>query len=336
MNRIMVICDESPFYAQRLADYANQKGRLPFTAISFSTAERLMQYLEEQKADVLLVAADLENLGSLQKLARQVITLHDKHQLDTGLPSVFKYQSSDNLLREVMSLCEAEEEALTGSAGQGNCSITGVYSPVNRCGKTSFSIVYAQSAARENRTLYVNLEDCSGFSRLFPGTEGSGDLTDALYYFKQRMLTPVKMASVIHSLGDLDYIPPVRYPEDLCETDALELGRLLKHLAATGGYHTLVADLGQIGKKAVPVLEVCDEIFMPMTEDLVSAAKIGEFEHYLQVSQRSDICDRLKKLVLPPFKPLSAGGAWMEHLLWGELGDYVRTLMKGGDAPWYQ
>lgn len=336
MNRIMAICDECPAYARRLADYANQKGRIPFTAVSFSTEERLIRYLEEQKVDVLLAGPELANLSSLQKLVRQIIVLNDGRWCDTRLPSVFMYQSSDNLLREVMSLCETDDEVYTGSTGRRTCTITGVYSPVNRCGKTSFSIVYAQLAARENRTLYVNLEDCSGFSRLFPGTEGSGDLTDALYYFKQRMLTPVKMASVIHSLGDLDYIPPVRYPEDLCETGASELGRLLQHLAASGGYHTLVADLGQLGRNVVPVLEICDEIFMPVAEDQVSAAKEEEFKNYLQISQRADICDRLKKLVLPPLRPPSADGAWLEQLLWGELGDYVRTLVKGGDERWYQ
>ena len=39
MRKIMAVYDEDPAYAQRLADYVNQKEKLPFAAMAFSSME---------------------------------------------------------------------------------------------------------------------------------------------------------------------------------------------------------------------------------------------------------------------------------------------------------
>ena len=67
MRKIMAVYDEDPAYAQRLADYVNQKEKLPFTAMAFSSMERLQEYLKEHPAEIILAgerpAAELEALG---------------------------------------------------------------------------------------------------------------------------------------------------------------------------------------------------------------------------------------------------------------------------------
>ena len=67
MRKIMAVYDEDPAYAQRLADYVNQREKLPFTAMAFSSMERLQEYLKEHPAEIILAgerpAAELEALG---------------------------------------------------------------------------------------------------------------------------------------------------------------------------------------------------------------------------------------------------------------------------------
>ena len=82
----------------------------------------------------------------------------------------------------------------------------------------------------------------------------------------------------------------------------------------------------------IPVLAGCDVIFMPVKEDSVSAAKLEEFDEYLQVSKREDLKDRIRRVKLPYHSSFGRKDTYMEQLLWGELGDYVRTLLKG--IPW--
>lgn len=335
MNRIMAVCDADPFYAGRFADYANQKERIPFAVISFSTAERLWHYLEQQNAEILLLGDTAQEPHRYKPQVKQIITLNDGC-LSTQFaqyPTIYKFQSADNILREVMALYESEPGMPAGGTTMSRCTVAGIFSPVNRCGKTAFSVTYAQTLAKENRTLYVNLEDCSGFLELLPH-EGQGDFSDVLYYFRHNMLSQTKLGSVIHPAGEMDYIPPARYPEDLFETDGDELMAVLKHIAAEGGYQTLVVDLGTLGKLAAQILGICDVIFMPVLEDAVSSAKIAEFEKYLEVSRQLAVAERIHKLSLPAARFTGTGSSWLEQLLWGEMGDYVRRMVKGGEPSW--
>ena len=46
MVKMMAVFDEDPVYAEKLADYVNQREWLPFTAIAFSSLEKLDQYMK--------------------------------------------------------------------------------------------------------------------------------------------------------------------------------------------------------------------------------------------------------------------------------------------------
>ena len=44
----------------------------------------------------------------------------------------------------------------------------------------------------------------------------------------------------MHSLDALDYVPPVRYPEDLADTDAGQVEGLIETIAGEGGYENVI------------------------------------------------------------------------------------------------
>lgn len=176
--------------------------------------------------------------------------------------------------------------------------------------------------------LYVNLEDCSGLEKLF-GEEHKAGLSDLLYFYGQGNYSWVRLSSVIYSWGDLDYIPPVRYPEDLCQITAEEMADLLTRIARESAYDIVVVDLGQFGKKAAPVLEVCSTVYMPVKDDCMSVAKVEEFEEYLIRSGHEALKERIQKIKLPYHSSFGRKENYLEQLLWGELGDYTRQLLNG-------
>lgn len=329
-KRAMAVYDVDPFYADRFADFVNQREQVPFEVMAFTTLERLKNYAAENTIELLLInssvpADEIERIG-----ATQVVVLADGDMIPVNgpYPSVYKYQSTDNIMREVMACyCVKPTEpsmAVVGSVG----SIIGIYSPVNRCLKTSFSLTIGQLLSRDTKSLYVNLEDCSGLGRLI-GEEYRSDLSDLLYYYGQGIYNWVKLSSVVYTWGDLDYIPPVRYPEDLCQITAEEMADLLVRIARESTYEAIIVDLGQFGKKAVPILEVCDSVYMPVKEDCVSVAKVEEFEEYLTRSGHGNLKERICKLKLPYHSSFGRKENYLEQLLWGELGDYTRQLLRG-------
>lgn len=147
----MAVYDVDPFYADRFADFVNQKEKVPFTVMAFTTLERLKNYAMEHEIELLLINStvpkeEIDRLG-----AARVVTLADGETVpvDGQYPSVYKYQATDNIMREVMACycVGAIQPALTAIGNVGD--IIGVYSPVNRCLKTSFALTAGPASVQK-------------------------------------------------------------------------------------------------------------------------------------------------------------------------------------------
>ena len=107
--------------------------------------------------------------------------------------------------------------------------------------------------------------------------------------------------------------------------DWLSLFRLI---AQEGGYDYLILDLGDSVQDLYEILNQCTRIYMPVRSDLLSQAKIEQFENLLRIWDYNSAADKLTKISLPYFESKSRGRAYFEDLIWGELGDYVRSLLR--------
>ncbi|MDO5415846.1 MAG: hypothetical protein Q4F29_01490 [Lachnospiraceae bacterium] len=328
-RRIMAIYDVDPFYADRFAEAANQREKVPFTVMAFTSMERLKRFAEENPVEILLIDAGMKEEAE-EVHAGQVVLLSDGEVVPSSeeFPSIYKYQSTDHIIREVMACYSTRAVPVPATAVGNKGILLGVYSPVNRCLKTSFALTLGQILGKDGSVLYLSLEDCSGFRRMI-GQQGAGDFSDVLYYYHQGGCSWARLKSLVYSWDSLDYILPARYPEDLCQVSAEQMADLLGQISREGVYEVIVVDLGQFGKKAVEVLEICDGIYMPVKQDWISAAKVEEFEDYVRASGHEGLLDKIQKLKLPYHNSFGGQKTYLEQLLWGELGDYVRQLLKG-------
>ncbi len=332
MRKLMAVYDEDPVYAQRLADYVNQKEKLPFGAMAFSSLERLKEYLAEHPAEILLVgegsAGMVENLG-----VKQVMILREGEVVEEkeAGSSIYKYQSGSGIMREVMAAycCTQPEPSLSLLAKR--AVVMGVYSPIGRCGKSALALTMAQVLGRNFSVLYMNLEEYSGFSRLVD--EGfQRDLSDVLYLYRQGTFNWLKLKTMIYQWGGIDYIGPARYGEDLDLVPPEEMGGLIGRIAGESGYERLVVDLGRCGRGSMALLDACDVIYMPVREDWASQAKLEEFEEYVSLADDSRVREKIQKLSLPQIRLAGRRENYGDQLLWGELGDFVRRLLGGGQS----
>lgn len=325
----MAVYDLDLFYARRFADVMNQKENIPFAVMAFTSLERLRQYAGGHSIEILLVSSQVNRDEICDLGIGQVITLTEgeKKEGDKDYPSVYKYQSSSDIIREVMACYSAGDEP-DGTEHRRTASVIGVYSPVGRCLKTSFALTLGQLMAADRRVLYVTLEDYSGLASM-TGEEYKSDFSDILYYFSQGNLNFMRLSGIVHSIGNMDYIPPARYPEDLAHIPAEQMAELIRKLAADCGYEIIILDVGNYGHQAAPILSVCQIVYMPVKEDGISSAKIREFEAYAERTGNSGMLDKVKKLKLPYHRGFGRRENYIEQLLWSELGDYVRKLMRG-------
>ena len=70
------------------------------------------------------------------------------------------------------------------------------------------------------------------------------------------------------------------------------------------------------------------KIYMPVLSDAVSQCKIAQFENLVRIWDYPQILEKTEK-INPPFHMATClSPAYVEQLMWSELGDYVRNLLR--------
>ena len=308
-KNIFAVCDLEVDYAFNFMDYLNQKKNLPFEIQAFTTAESLIAYGKENHIELLLISdkamrKEVRDLG----IGKIIILSEGVHppELDQ-YSSVYKYQSSSDVIREVMA-CYGEEKSLDP-----------VTFPVL---KKTMEII------GERAVLYLNLESYSGFEELL-GKKFPANLSDLFYYVRQGNENLIhRMNGMIQTVNNLDFIPPVRTPSDIRTVDWEDWERLLQEIVLHSSYEVLILDMGENGDEDFRLLEMCRKIYMPVLNDTLSVCKVTQFENLLRIWNKEKILEKTEKVHLPFHMDRISSDAYVEQLVWSELGDYIRELLR--------
>lgn len=332
-KNIFAVCDLEVEYAYNFMEYLNQRRNLPFEVQAFTSPQILCEYAKTQPIEILLISdkAMCEEVRRL-KVGKLIILTEGVHnpELDQ-YPSVYKYQASDSVVREVME-CYGAEKAARESLPQWKrqASVIGIYSPVGRCQKTSFALTLGQILAKDRAVLYLNLESYSGFEQLL-GEVWERNLSDLLYFLRQDNASIVhKLSGMIQSVQNLDFVPPALAPMDIQCTDVKEWLRLIDSIVSESAYEVLILDLGDCVQELYQILDICTKVYVPVRGDSVSMAKLAQFENLLRMWDYESVLEKLQKIKPPFYSTNRTGKGYIEELAWSEMGDYVRQLQRRG------
>lgn len=329
-RNIFAVCDLEVDYALNFMDYMNRKKNIPFEIQAFTSVENLIAYGKQTHIELLLISgrAMCREVRDLD-IGKIIILSEGVHppELDQ-YPSVYKYQSSSDVLREVMACYGAEKKTVADQIAvlKKTTEIIGIFSPLGRCLKTSFALTLGQILAKERAVLYLNMEEYSGFEELMH-QKFSCTLSDLLYYVRQKSPGIIlKLNSMIQNVGKLDFVPPVQLPEDIRETAWKDWEYLFQELLLYGSYDVIVVDMGNGTEELFQLLELCKFIYMPVCTDLISQSKLQQFENLLDMRGYSHLLEKTVKMSLP-FCETSGNADYPESLIWSPLGNYVRELL---------
>lgn len=333
---VFAVCDTEIEYAYHFMEYLMQKKSIPFEIQAFTNPEVLTDFAKSNPIEILLISDKAMTEEIRQLPIRQIIILsegvHDP-ELDQ-YPTVYKYQSSDKVIREVMACYGVEHEVVPGGnqAVKKEMRVIGIYSPVGRTQKTAFALTLGQILGRENAVLYLNMESYSGFEQIME-TQFDNGLSDILYYARQENAGIVyKIAGMVQSIQNLDFLPPVLFPMDIQTAKCEEWLWLFRQLEQNSNYEVLILDIGDGVRDLYQILDYCTEIYVPVRQDVVSMAKLTQFEHTLQLWDAAGVMKKIRKIRIPFYAAGKNGKAWIEELAWSELGDFVRKLLRGEDT----
>lgn len=317
-RKILGILDIDEDYAMNLVAFMNQRNHGECEMRGFSSLEHLADYLENEQLDLLLVSENIEPERVKELNVEKVIILseyrtdgetgHDTTD-DSGKrrsdiqdaennepdyseseqegadkpPTVYKYQSAQLLVREVMTYY-AKMEALQMSRPirLENMEMIAVYSPGDPCARMKTALAIAQEKAITEPVLYMNFEEYSGISKqmnLLPG----GDLSDLIYFYRhQKNKLKEKLDAIVQTREHVDIVPPIMSGGDLHQIDAEEWKALLEELAAVTHYRYFVLDIGNSVGQLTALLELCSTIYIPRCEEEEAVARVDEFREHLE------------------------------------------------------
>ncbi|SFL18686.1 Cellulose biosynthesis protein BcsQ [Lachnospiraceae bacterium KH1T2] len=323
---IFVIYDKDEVYVRRLMKYIANNAVIQVEIQGFSEIRQLKKYLEEHTPEMMLAAESLLEEEPELKLGGLSLILTEADEIESikGYKAICKFQSCENIMREIFRQYADRAPALVKNRKESKVELIGVFSPVGGCGKTTFALALGQVLAQREKVLYLNLESFSGIHHLIRN-EKSMTLAELIFYLKgNRGSCLVKLAETVKHLGNLDYVPPALFSEDLRTTESEIWIKLFNELMKSE-YDKVIVDFGREEEWTMDVLADCSRIYVPFRDDRISRAKLEHLEMVFHVNKLDELSSKIKKIQIPQ------GGepGDLERLAESRVGKFAEGVYAG-------
>lgn len=326
MNHVLAVCDSETEYAYQLVDYLSNKKGFPFQVQLFTSEKTLKEYAKDHPISVALIAGEDYSGEIKENFIDHIFLLGEDRDIKvSGLKSFYKYQSAEQLIKELLDWI-AREGVLGRTTMNGKeLKLIGVYSPVGKCLKTSFSFVLGQILSKKHKVLYLNMESYSGLGKLLQ-KDFSTDMSELIYYLqnsKEKFI--YRLGGMTTRAGELDVLPPFDSFLDFVSVSQEEWITLFREIEKGSDYEYLILDLSDAVQGLFDILRLCDVVYTLSREDGFAMAKIAQYEEVLKKCNYEDIWTKTKHCTVPEIKNLPSG---LLQLTYTELAEFVRERVE--------
>lgn len=327
MGRVLAVCDKDRAYAVRMQEFLTGCERNPFEVHIFTDVSKLLQKGKDSPIEVLLIAESAFCEEIAEVTAAHIFILNESGLCTcSDYPNIDKYQAADRILSEILlAYTQYEEHAIPKFYQKEKAILIGVYTPVGRCLQTGFALTLAQILGKEKKVLYLNFENFSGFSQMF-GKGYEKDISDLVYYFEgSREKFIYRLESITESFRGMDYVPPVMTQVSLSAVSADTWVEMLDTICKESAYQVVVLDLTSALQGLFEVLGICEKVYTIEGTDMVSFAKLCQYEQILEEDVYQGIKEKTRRCSLPVFKSIQGD---MQQMIHSELAEYVKRIVE--------
>ena len=327
MSSVFAVCDVETDYAVRFMEFLNRRN-LPFEVQMFTSVPPLCEFAKRKRIELLLISerAMCDEVRNLKVGKMILLSEGNSGDEESELPTVYKYQSSAQVVREVLDCYSAERIAAQTAADirKKRGKLYGIYGLFDPVRQMLFSLTLGQILAETQTVLYINLQKHSGLMNL-TGEETEMTLSDLLYFYRQKKKGMFyRLSGMIRQIGRLEYIPVPFFSEDLGELSGEEWSGFLEELRSMDSHDVLLLDLSD-GLRGLPdILDCCTDLFFLSEEDAFSLEKRQLLEKELESADRV----RPQWLTPPPPGEIREGPWFLEALPDSNIGEYVRKVIR--------
>lgn len=325
-RKILAVCDSETEYTNRMQEFLCTREELPFEVYAFTDTEKLEDSSKKEDIEILLIS-ESDYSDKIKELPIQnIYVLNESGQTeDENVEQVGKYQSSEKILGQVLEFYSRRRDLPRKIKKGAPANLIGVYSPVGRCLQTSFSLAMGQILAKKHKVLYLNFESFSGLGQMLQH-DMQTDLADLLYYYNNtRERFRYRLESSLQTINGLYFIPPAASFLDMQSISEETWLELLTAIEDEGMFEYIVLDLSDCVQGLLELLRRCSMIYTILKEDNMAAAKLHQYEEYLEDMEYQDILDKTKKKKIPYIRQIAPR---LEQITYGELGEYVKGVLR--------
>lgn len=329
----LAICDLDQVYLRRLDEYIRNHINLSMDIHSFSEPDIFTAFAEKEDISLLIASEksywELEERRALGRF-KNILVLDEEsfagavcedNGLGKNIEHVSKYQPASAIAHAVIDMCSRASEGFGGlwaRAEAGNSRMIGFYTPLSRCGQTSFAVRTGEMLAEKRKTILLSFESFSSMGGLIK-EEPEEDITDLIYYAEcERDKFCVYLERIKQTFNGLDFIPPARCAMQLRDITCDRLAVLTQLLRSACGYEYILLDLKEYPEGFMDMLRLCDHVFTVTRSQNADKYRLRLFESVLGKNGYDDVSARLIKCRLPDIRDKGAYTAAIEELLEGE------------------
>ena len=305
MRHIIAVIDTDIRFALKLSDFLSKEDRIPFKAVAYSSFH--MYKSETSLMEVVAFITDIDNVDECIDTGLPVILLSDDAMVESKYSDltklfclIFKFCGVHTIVDELLGFF-SRNDSFGLTTVHNNTKVYGVYSPINRCGRSSLSVaIHSYFCSTNTSSLLISFDEYdSVFSVL--RKENSKDLSDIFYEYKTGDLDFAKLGECISRVEDLNIILPARYNEDLFYLSDNELTKFMNDILSANLFETIVLDFGSIGRRSMQMLDMCEQIFCPVIGESggVERKKVADFKALLGRNGYAEVIHKLREIKSP-------------------------------------
>lgn len=326
MKKTLVILDREFDYNSLLADYFRLQTSMPLEIHSYSDPVLMKQ--SEEKIDILLLAESvLEELGTPGEDCSVILLDETGNAEKYGFTCVSKYKSAADIYKAVLQIYSGFREAGIGPISEKTGTrFIGFFTPLQRGGQSAAALTLGRLLAETKSVLYVNMQAFSEEQDILADRE-TKDLADLLYFSEcESRKFRLHLQIIRRQLGELHFIPPVKYQPNLTSVTAPEWMNFLRALRELGEYDYILLDFSEGLQGLFELLRSCEKVFSLEEESAKAKVAIRNYREMLRTGEYTDISEKSISFCIPPGMRLPETGASLGRNEWTE---FVRGLWEG-------
>lgn len=251
MEKLVVILDAMPEYANRLALYLNGSREFPYRAVVPADAEEAKEYRNRDAIYAILAAEQLE---------REVLEIAAGTGIRLFWLGESKRDRSGSVLFRYTSAKEIEKLFYEKETSEKKIPVLGFYSPAGGCEAELLSRKIAVELGKRGKLLYLPF-----FPFGIYGREERDGLSEAIFFIRQKEVRLREQLQGLLQRGDcMDSLGPLRWSTELTSVTKEDVTELLSPENWETEYGAYFIAVGQWDRTGRELLQLCDRIFVPV------------------------------------------------------------------------